>query len=195
VHVWINGPFGVGKSSAADQLVERRPACRHFDAEWVGYMLTANLKGIVLRDFQDLPAWRRLVPAVAREVADHTSDNLVVVQSVLNREYWDELTAGLDANWLPMLHVLLDADASTLRHRIEHDEVVQAKIAAGTIDPAGVQWRLDHIESYLAAREWLTEEADVVVDTHSLDVIGVANEILAGLPDAWGQRRSRAPSG
>ena len=193
MHVWINGPFGVGKSSAADQLVELRPACRHFDAEWVGYMLTANLKGVVLRDFQDLPAWRRLVPAVAREVADHTSDNLVVVQSVLNHDYWDELTAGLAANDLPMLHVLLDADALTLRRRIEHDEVVQAKIAAGTIDPLGVQWRLDHIETYLAARDWLTEEADLVVATNSLDIVGVADEILAVLPDAWSQSRS-APS-
>ena len=193
--MWINGPFGVGKSSTADQLVELRPACRHFDAEWVGYMLTANLKGIVLRDFQDLPAWRRLVPAVAREVADHTSDDLVVVQSVLNREYWADLAAGLTANGLSVLHVLLDADTQTLRHRIEHDEAVRAQIAAGAVDPAGVQWRLAHIEPYLAAREWLTEEADLVVDTNSLDVIGVANQILAVLPAAWGQRRSTTPSG
>jgi cytidylate kinase len=183
VHLWVNGPFGAGKSSTAERLVALRPTFRVFDAEWVGYMLAANLQGVVLRDFQDLPAWRRLVPVVAREVADHTSDRLVVVQTVLNRDYWTEIAAGLMANGLPVFHVLLDAETSALRHRIEHDEDVHAQIAAGTIDPAALQWRLDHIDAYVAARDWLTAAADLVVDTTPLDVIGVAEAILHELPD------------
>ena len=93
--MWINGSFGVGKSSTAEELVRRRPCSRHFDAEQVGYMLVANLRGVPLRDFQDIPAWRRLVPVVAREVAELTTESLVIVQSMLDRTYGHELSEGL----------------------------------------------------------------------------------------------------
>jgi hypothetical protein len=180
VHVWVNGAFGVGKSSTAEQLVGMRPSARLFDAEWVGYMLAAQLKGSELHDFQDLPAWRRLVPVIAREIADHTSDRLVVVQTVLNRDYWSELAAGIAANDLPIFHVVLDADSSTLRRRIEH---VEAQLATGATDQTAIRWRLDHIDAYVAARDWLISTADLVVDAGALDVIGVADTILHALPD------------
>ncbi|WP_224046664.1 hypothetical protein [Arthrobacter sp. NicSoilB4] len=46
-------------------------------------MLAHSLKGQAFTDFQDLPAWRTLVPAVALEIRRHTGQDLVAVQTVL----------------------------------------------------------------------------------------------------------------
>jgi hypothetical protein len=43
VIVWVNGTFGVGKTTTATQLVSLSPELRLFDPEWVGYLLMNNL--------------------------------------------------------------------------------------------------------------------------------------------------------
>lgn len=171
--VWINGAFGVGKTTTARHLVERVLGLRLFDPEWVGYMLTSNLTGVPIDDFQDLPAWRELVPRVARHVRDAAGQDLVAVQSVLSEDYWHELRTGLEAQGIDVFHVVLDADPDTLRKRITSDEQ----------ERSAEQWRLDHVGVYTDARSWLTATADLMVDTarHSPDE--VAAQIEAALAD------------
>jgi hypothetical protein len=53
MHVWVNGTFGVGKTTTATRMRELAPAWRVFDPEWVGYMLRANLGDLTFSDFQD----------------------------------------------------------------------------------------------------------------------------------------------
>ena len=156
--VWINGPFGGGKTTTARLLTERLARTRVFDPEWVGYLLRDHLGDQVFDDFQDLPSWRRLVPIVAAELHRTTGDTLVAVQTVLNRQYWDELTLGLRLADIRLVHVLLDVDGDTLRRRIDADER----------ELGAAQWRHDHVPTFLAARGWITGAADVVVDTAGL---------------------------
>jgi hypothetical protein len=89
VILWINGTFGVGKTTTANLIVQRAPVWRLFDPEWVGYMLRANLGDRDFADFQELPPWRALVPRVAYEIAALTGDGLLAVQTVLVEEYWE----------------------------------------------------------------------------------------------------------
>jgi hypothetical protein len=53
--VWINGPFGVGKTAIAFELSRRLPGSAVCDPEHLGYgmrrMLPAPLRG----NFQDIP--------------------------------------------------------------------------------------------------------------------------------------------
>lgn len=100
----------------------------------------------------------------------------MAVQTVLRQDYWAELKAsflGLDAL---VVHIVLDADEATLRNRIENDRV----------ELSGKQWRMDHLEKYAAARHWMTNEADLVIDTSRLtteDVVSrIAEAIGAELP-------------
>ncbi|MFZ0324133.1 MAG: hypothetical protein WAN48_08395, partial [Actinomycetes bacterium] len=68
--LWLNGPFGGGKTSTAEALAAARPQWRVFDPEVVGYFLRAALPDVTdVDDFQDLPAWRPLVAASLHEVA------------------------------------------------------------------------------------------------------------------------------
>lgn len=164
--IWINGTFGVGKTSTARALCTN-PALRLFDPEFVGYMVGAQLKDHVFDDFQDLAPWRVLVPPVAKQIQDFTSTDLVAVQSVLNKTYWHELAAGIAEARMQLVHVVLDCDETILRRRIETDqEEQQAK-----------EWRLDHIEAFHAARPWMLEAADLVIDTAHLTIDEVAAAI------------------
>lgn len=166
--LWINGPFGGGKTSAATRLVERNPALHLFDPEWVGMLFRAMLPGVENHDFQDLPGWRRLVPVVAREVSDQMGRPLVAVQTVLNSAYWDELRAGMGAQGLSVTHVVLDVEEQVLRNRIDGDEN----------DKSAAQWRHEHVDEFVAARSWLMKKSDIVVDSTTLTVDEVVDEIV-----------------
>ena len=163
--LWINGTFGVGKTTTARIVREREPSWRLFDPESVGYMLRANMPDVDVYDFQDLPAWRALVPLVASEIASLTDHNLLVVQTVLVEEYWLELKRRFGIRGLQVCQVLLDADAAALR----------ARIAA---DPCARQWRLDHVAAYESARSWMRASADLIVDTRGLTAADAAEQIL-----------------
>ncbi len=108
-------------------------------------LLAANLAGVEFNDFQDLPPWRSLVPAVASEVSEFTGHDLVVVQTVLVQEYWDEMQTRFGERQQRVFHVLLDAPAKVLEERIRKD----------SMERSAEEWRLDHVESYELARSWL----------------------------------------
>lgn len=161
--LWINGAFGVGKTTTAAYLLEQLREWRYFDPETVGFLLRNTLSGIDVDDFQDLSSWRRLVPEVVSEIARESGQNVVAVQSVLNEAYWSEILQGLHDRHCDVVHVVLDCEPTKLSQRIVND----------AHDVNARQWRLDHIEVYETARPWLRERADFFVDTTDLapDVI------------------------
>jgi hypothetical protein len=166
--VWLNGPFGAGKTSTAHELVASDPAWRLFDPEFVGFMLRSQLHDAGIADFQDYPSWRRLVPIVADDIARETGQNLVIVQTVTNRQYWTEIAEGIRAHGHSLHHVLIEAAPETLRRRISEDEVLYR----------AADWRLQHIPPFLSARdEWIAADADLVVDTTSLSPRRAAAQI------------------
>jgi hypothetical protein len=114
--------------------------------------LQPNLADYPVSDFQHWPSWRRLVIATAAELTRFTGSHLIAPQTVLDRPYLQEIVGGLRALDLSVFHVVLDADEAALRTRIEGSD-------------EATQWRLDHLAPYRAARSWLIEEADLVVDT------------------------------
>jgi hypothetical protein len=170
--LWLNGPFGVGKTATAQCIVAAHAGWRLFDPETVGYMLKANLRDHDIADFQDLDAWRALVPRVAAELNTLTRTDLVAVQTVLVERYWSDLRAGAAFLGVDIFHVLLDCREDVLRGRIHADDVER-----GARD-----WRLDHLAVYEAARPWLIRAADIVLDTSALNCDQVAEQVLAALP-------------
>ena len=166
--IWLNGTFGVGKTTTTGHLVRDDARLRAFDPEWVGYLLANNLQDHPVSDFQHYPSWRRLVPVVADEIARFTGQHLVAAQSVLVEDYWDEIRGGVTALGHEVLHVVLDADAETLHARIDSD----------VDEPERVRpWRHRHVEVWEAARPWLLGAADLVVDTAALDAPRAARQV------------------
>lgn len=166
--VWLNGAFGVGKTTTCGHLARGDDRLRTFDPEWVGYMLAHNLSDHAVTDFQQYPSWRRLVPVVADEISRFTGQHLVAAQSVLVEDYWREIAAGLADLGHEVFHVLLDADAENLHARIDADDE----------EPAHVRpWRHRHVDVFQSARGWLRPAADLVVDAVALDAPEAARQI------------------
>jgi hypothetical protein len=170
--VWINGAFGVGKTTTAE-LLARDTALRLFDPEHVGFLLRAELADQAFEDFQELEPWVRLVPVIADEIARFTGCDLIAVQTVLVEDRWQQLRTGLESRGHQVVHVLLDADEATLRSRIDADPT-----GAG---PRVHGWRHDHVLAYVAARPWMLEAADLVVGTSSRSAEEVAQAVAQHL--------------
>ena len=71
VLVWINGPFGGGKTATAFELQRRLPGSIVCDPEHLGFGLHRMLPPALRTNFQDLQAWRSGV----REVLDLVARN------------------------------------------------------------------------------------------------------------------------
>jgi hypothetical protein len=170
VIIWLNGTFGVGKTSTAERLAALVPDSRVLDPETVGQLLRANLGDLPMPDFQDWPAWRPLVAAALIEVARMTGQHVIAPQTVLKREYLDQIFAPLRAAELEVFHVVLDASDAVLRSRIDGTD--EAK-----------EWRLAHLDEYRTARLWMVESADFVVDTAASTPPQIARRIMAALPE------------
>ena len=165
--VWLNGPFGVGKSTTARVLAARLPGSAEFNPERLGWLVKRTLGVIRRGDYQDVTLWRsgtvRLAARRARAV-----DTLVVAMAVLRPDYLDEISAGLSARGHRLHHVLLDASPERLRRRIEAD--IQ--------DPAARAWRLGQLDVYLTVRAHLLARG-AVVDTDDLAPDRVADAVAA----------------
>jgi hypothetical protein len=175
VIVWINGPFGVGKTTLTAELCRREPKARAFDPERIGWVLKHTVGLVRHGDYQDLPAWRSATVAAAAWQA-RGADPLVVPMTILRRQYLDEILGGLRARGHEVRHVLLDVSAPVLVERIE---------SADSPNPQG--WRLDNLGAFLTARHDLRTAGDVV-DTDDLEADEVADEVQA-LIGSWRSER------
>ncbi|GGK96110.1 ATP-binding protein [Planomonospora parontospora subsp. parontospora] len=166
--IWLNGTFGAGKTTTAEELAGIVPGARVFDAEYVGYMLRAVPGLPEVRNFQQWPPWRGLVVQTAVQLLAYLGGVLVIPQTVLVEEYWTEIRLGLEKAGIPVHHFVLHSDDDTLIHRIETDAV----------EAGARQWRLDHLPDYRRALSWLSREAQVV-DTTGIPPAQVARIVAA----------------
>ena len=116
VIIWINGGFGAGKTTLAQELHRRLPDAVVYNPEDVGIMLWKWLPPN--GDFQHLPSWRELVVATALSLRRHHADTLIVRMSLIRDAYRAEILGGLAAAGEQVLHVFLEVDAGVLRERL-----------------------------------------------------------------------------
>ncbi len=117
--VWIDGAFGVGKTTVARALARRWPAALTFDPEQLGFLLRrAGPPDLRTRDFQELPLWRQLVRQTAAGLIEHHGRPLIVPMALPDPRARDEILGGLRRAGLDVHHFLLLAAEPTLRRRL-----------------------------------------------------------------------------
>ncbi|MEY9875270.1 8-oxo-dGTP pyrophosphatase MutT (NUDIX family) [Streptacidiphilus sp. MAP12-33] len=172
--VWLNGAFGAGKTTTVRELQRLLPGSHIFDPESIGDLLRDRLLPAEalagLTDFQDLVTWRRLVPDALTALRAELGEGapLLVPMALHRQDYRDEIFGTLASRRIDVHHVVLHAEETVLRRRIETDDVERAARA----------WRLAHLDVYAGALPWLREDA-AVLDTAELTPRQAAERVLA----------------
>ncbi|WP_432573361.1 AAA family ATPase [Kineococcus sp. SYSU DK005] len=116
--VWLNGPFGGGKTQVAHELHRRLPGSVVCDPEQVGYGLHRALPPALRGDFQDLRAWRSGVVEVLGLADAHRDGAVLVPMTVVEPEYLDQTVGELRRRGADVRHVALLARPETVRRRL-----------------------------------------------------------------------------
>jgi predicted kinase len=139
--VWINGPFGVGKSTVAALVCELVPGARPFDPERIGHLL-GEVVEVPTGDFQDLRLWRALTVATLAGLCREHGGIWVVPMTVIDDGYRAEIMSGLRGHGVQVRQFLLTAPEPVVRARIDADHSLPA---------AGREWRHRHLTRALTA--------------------------------------------
>jgi predicted kinase len=177
--IWLNGAFGAGKTTLAEELRRRLPGAVVYDPEDVGIMLWKWMRPN--DDFQDLPSWRELVVATALSLRRHHADTLIVPMSLIRDAYQAEILGGLADAGEDVLHVFLEADVSVLWERLEARAPVSINPETGE---STREWAMSRVDAAVAAAAH-QPSGTLVLRSDRLTTAELADEVLA----AAGQRQ------
>lgn len=120
----INGPFGVGKTTVSNELLNEINNSMIFDPEEVGFMLR-NIIPIDIKlleatagDFQDLKMWKELTVIVAKLLVEKYKKHLIVPMTIRNVEYFQYIFEGFKRIDQDTFHFCLIAKKETIFKRL-----------------------------------------------------------------------------
>lgn len=168
--IWINGAYGVGKSTTAEALQKVLPNSFIFNPEMVGNCVRESKPGSLWRDdFQDYPSWRQMTYSLLKELNAMYSGTIIVPMTVLNPTYVSEIMDCLWEDGIMLTHFILQASPETIASRI---------IARKENETC---WCYRQIPRCVAALR--DDISGIRIDTDQKSVDAVAEEILTYLDD------------
>jgi hypothetical protein len=131
--VWINGPFGGGKTATAYELARRLPGSVVCDPEHVGFGLHRALPRELRGDFQDLRAWRDGVVEVLDLAAARHPGTVIVPMTVVEPAYFEQTVGRLRERGHDVRHFALLAERPTVVRRLRERGLGRAvRVLRGT---------------------------------------------------------------
>ncbi|WP_367321589.1 AAA family ATPase [Streptomyces sp. HUAS ZL42] len=116
--LWINGPFGGGKTQTAHEIQRRLPGSVICDPEHAGFGLRRMLPPELRGDFQDLTSWRQGVVEVL-DLALTKHDGVVIApMTVTDSGYFAETVGHLRELGHDVRHFTLLAQPETVLGRL-----------------------------------------------------------------------------
>ena len=116
--VWINGAYGVGKSTIAAALVKHRPGALLYDPEPLGYFLRDLVRPAERsQDYQELAIFAPVVIEVARQLHMTYGRDLVMSLGVWQPGQAAQIREGLE-QIDQVRHYTLTASRSTINKRL-----------------------------------------------------------------------------
>lgn len=118
--LWIDGPYGVGKSTLAERLHEKMPDSFVFDAEAVGNAVRDNLPQALYggAEFENYPLWFETCVRLLLEIARRWEGTALVPMTLVFPDSFGKVAGPLREAGVPVRHVLLETDYETVRERI-----------------------------------------------------------------------------
>jgi hypothetical protein len=118
VLLWINGPFGGGKTQTAYELHRRLPGSVVCDPEHVGFGLHRMTPRALRGDFQDFAAWREGVREVLDLVLRKHDGPVIAPMTLVNAGYFGEVVGRLREDGHEVHHFALLAERATVLRRL-----------------------------------------------------------------------------
>ncbi|KOT55554.1 MULTISPECIES: AAA family ATPase [Streptomyces] len=116
--LWINGPFGGGKTQTAYEIRRRLPGSVVCDPEHVGFGLHRMAPPALRGDFQDFPAWRQGVYEVLDLVLTKHPGTVIAPMTLVEPAYFQETVGRLRERGHDVRHFALLAERRTVLRRL-----------------------------------------------------------------------------
>ncbi|MFE0099421.1 AAA family ATPase [Streptomyces sp. NPDC059009] len=116
--LWLNGPFGGGKTQTAHEIRRRLPGSVICDPEEVGFGLHRMTPRPLRADFQDLPAWRQSVYEVLDLALTKHPGPVIAPMTVVEPGYFQETVGRLRERGHDVRHFALLAERETVLRRL-----------------------------------------------------------------------------
>lgn len=183
--LWINGPFGGGKTATAYELGRRLPGSVVCDPEYVGFGMHRMLPPGLRSDFQDLPPWRQSVRYLLAHALRVHRGPVIVPMTLINAAYFDEIIGGLREGGADVRHFSLLAEPGVILRRIRE--------RAWLLRLSHDRWAVDHLHQCLDRLRQPEFAEHVPTDGRSVAQVADAIAASAGLtiaPSADGPARA-----
>ena len=171
--IFVNGSFGIGKTTVARLLARRLPRGTLFDPEPIGVVLMrlSALRPFSARvdDFQDLGLWRATSISLIHLLL-RVRRRLVVPMTFSNPAYLGQFLASVSRHDRETFHFCLTASLATVRARLADREAGRGPSA----------WQLRRSAECCAAHQGPEFAEQIATEDRSPDEI--ADEIMRRLP-------------
>ena len=114
--IWINGSFGVGKTTVAEKLKEKIDKSIIYDPEKIG-MFLSNTLPTKEDDFQDYELWRTINYEMLKNL--YTEFEVIIVpMTITNLQYYNEIVGRLERDGINIKHFILIASKENIISRL-----------------------------------------------------------------------------
>lgn len=118
--LWIDGPYGVGKSTLAEELVKLNKNSFIFDAESVGNAVRDNMPRELFNGyiFENYGLWFKTIEELLKEIVGRYNGDIYVPMTLTKKDSFDKIAIPLKNSGVEVTHLLLEADYENVKNRI-----------------------------------------------------------------------------
>jgi hypothetical protein len=181
VLLWINGPFGGGKTHTAHEIQRRLDGSILCDPEHLGYGLHRMTPPHLRGDFQDMPAWRQGTAEVLNLLLAKQDGDVIVPMTIIEPGYLAEILGPLRHSGHQVRHFALLAERATILRRLRGRTLplLRDTFAEGKIDECLDRLRHDDFAEHVRTDELtISQTADRIAASAGLALTADAGNFL-----------------
>jgi hypothetical protein len=177
--IWLNGPFGGGKTHTAHEIHRRLPGSVICDPEHPGFGLRRMLPPALRADFQDFVSWRAGVVEALDLTLREYDGPVIAPMTVIEPRYFEETVGRLKSLGHEVHHFSLMARRETVLKRLRERGIGRTLrfVAGKNTRLTGETWAMSKVDiclERLADKRFATH-----VWTDDIPIREVANHIAA----------------
>lgn len=155
--IWINGAYGVGKSTVAKALHKMNSNSFIFDAEAVGNAVRDNLPQKLFNGyiFENYDLWFEMIVKLLISIKQSYQGDIYVPMTLVYQDSFQKIEEPLKKQGIQIKHMLLEANYETI-----HDRILSRGEEEGC-------WCMNHIDLCLNQQRDFSDVMRIPTDTNT----------------------------